>query len=228
MSVLPILTLNLLDVKISENSSMMTAFINGIRETATENKDLFEQEDIPVDIFHNDKITYSGVQFTRYHGAFSVTGVGYKEVRAVEIWYRLFQKNTGGMRQNSLTIKEEYIPELTKEYLTYEVSKILLKSEIAEELKTLKNEFAINDRLEKYLYGNIKAFLIRVAGMELCEDDFISVRVKSYKSLGLFPTFHGGKLAAFDIYFSANVLLPHCLRLGQSVSLGYGNVYHVT
>ena len=227
MKPLPILTINLLDVKIPANSSLMTAFLNGMRDVAVENQVLFESEGIPADIFHNDKIAYSGVQFTNIRGFASITAVGPKEVRALELWYEIFRKSIGNPEQNTLIIKEQFIGQITKVYLNYKADSLLLKSEIGYEIENLQNQFAIHDRLEKYLYGNIKAFLVRVAGMEIGEHDYISVKVHKYKYHGLKSTFHGGKLPAFDIYFSTNVTLPHTLRLGQAVSLGYGNVVHV-
>lgn len=227
MTLLPILTINLLDVKIPANSRLMTAFLNGMRDVAVENQALFESEGIPADIFHNDKIAYSGIQFTSFKGAASITAVGQKEVKALELWYEIFQKNIGHPEQNTLIIREQFIGQITKDYLNYKAGSLLLKSEIGYEIESLQNQFAIHDRLEKYLYGNIKAFLVRVAGMEIGEHDYISVKVHKYKYHGLKPTFHGGKLPAFDIYFSTNVTLPHTLRLGQAVSLGYGNVIHV-
>ncbi|MDP2722175.1 MAG: CRISPR-associated endonuclease Cas6 [Bacteroidales bacterium] len=226
MKPLPILTINLLDVKIPANSSLMTAFLNGMRDVAVENQALFEEEGIPADIFHNDKIAYSGIQFTNIRGSASITAVGPKEVRALELWYEIFQKSIGNPEQNTLIIKEQFIGQITKVYLNYKANSLLLKSEIGYEIENLQNQFAIHDRLEKYLYGNIKAFLVRVAGMEIGEHDYISVKVHKYKNHGLKSTFHGGKLPAFDIYFSTNVTLPHTLRLGQAVSLGYGNVVH--
>ncbi len=227
MSLVPILTINLLDVNIPANSRLMTAFLNGMREVAVENQELFESEGIPTDIFHNDRIAYSGIQFTSYRGAASVTAVGQTEVKALEMWYEIFKKNIGNQKQNTLIIREQFVGRITNEYLNYKAKNLLLKSEIGYEIGHLQNQFAIYDRLEKYLYGNIKAFLVRVAGMVIGEHDFISVKVHRYKSLGLKPTFHGGKVPAFDLYFSTNVTLPHTLRLGQAVSLGYGNVVHL-
>ncbi len=227
MSLLPILTINLLDIKIPANSGLMTAFLNGMCDVAFENRELFESEGIPADIFHNDKIAYSGIQFTNYRGAASITAVGQTEVRALEMWYDIFQKSIGNQEQNTLMIREQFAGRLTKEYLDYKACSLLLKREVGYEIEHLQNQFAIYDRMEKYLYGNIKAFMVRVAGMEIGDRDFISVKVHRFKRLGLQPTFHGGKLPAFDIYFSTNITLPHTLRLGQAVSLGYGNVVHI-
>lgn len=223
---LPILTLHLLDVKIPANTRLMTAFFNGMRDTADANKTLFEKEGIPTEIFHNDKIAYSGIQFTLYKGAASLTAVGQDEVRALELWYELFSKETGADSQNLLSIREQYISALSNKMLRYYTGNMLVKKEIGEELDELRNRFAVQDRLEKYLYGNIKAFLTRVAGMELTDDDFISVKVQKHKCLGLKNTYHGGMLFAYEIAFTANVYLPQTLRLGQAVSLGYGNIIH--
>jgi len=92
MAPIPILILNLLEVKIPNNTRLLTSFYNGMRDLAEDNSELFEQEEIPIDIFHNDKIEYSGIQFTRYKEAASFTAIGVKEVRAIEIWYRLFSR----------------------------------------------------------------------------------------------------------------------------------------
>lgn len=224
--IIPILTLHLLDVKIPKSTEMMTAFYNGMRALAEENKELFEKEDIPIDIFHNDRIEYSGIQFTRYLGAASFTAIGVKEVRAIELWYMLFQKSIGNVDQNHQLIGEKYIPCITKKYQNYTTDNILIKKEIADEIDLLKSSFAVRDRLEKYLYGNIKAFLVRVAGMEIGTDDFISVKVKRYSKKGIGYTYHGGKLSAYEIDFAVNVYLPQTLRLGQAVSLGYGDIKH--
>jgi hypothetical protein len=226
MSAIPILTLHLLDVKIPNNTKMMTEFYNGMRALAEENEEVFKNEEIPIDIFHNDKIAYSGIQFTRYKEAASFTAIGKKEVRAIEIWYELFKKSIGKIDQNHQLIGEKYIPCMTKKYYNYTALNILLKKEIGEDIALLKNSFAVRDRLEKYLYGNIKAFLVRVAGMEFDNDDFISVKVKRYSKKGIRNTYHGGKLPAYEIEFAANVYLPQTLRLGQAVSLGYGDIKH--
>lgn len=223
---IPILTLNLLDVKIPANTRMKTAFYNGMRALAEENKAMFDKEDIPIDIFHNDKIVYSGIQFTLVRGAASFTAVGEKEVRAIELWYELFRQSIGNIAQNTQFIREQYIPCITEKYYRYFTDNILIKKEIAEEIAALKSSFAIRDRLEKYLYGNIKAFLIRVAGMQLTEADYISVKVNRYQAQSQQHTFHGGKLPAYEIHFATNVYLPQTLRLGQSVSLGYGQIIH--
>ncbi len=227
MTQIPILTLHLLDVTIPDNTRLRTAFYNGMLALAEENKELFEKELIPIDIFHNDQIAYSGIQFTLYRGAASFTAVGEKEVRAIEIWYELFKNSIGNVPQNIIRSYEQYIPEITQIYYHYHTDNLLVKKEITEEIASLKSQFAISDRLEKYLYGNIKAFLIRVAGMEVGENDFISVKVNSFKKSGLKTTYHGGKLHAYEIDFVANVYLPHCMRLGQAVSLGYGEITHV-
>jgi hypothetical protein len=223
---IPILTLNLLDVKIPNNTELMTIFYNGMRALAEENKELFEREDIPIDIFHNDRIAYSGIQFTRYREAASFTAIGEKEVKAIELWYMLFQKSIGNVEQNHQLIGEKYIPCITEKYQNYKTDNILIKKEIADEIALLKSSFAVRDRLEKYLYGNIKAFLVRVAGMEVSTDDFISVKVKRYSKKGMRNTYHGGKLPAYEIDFAVNVYLPQTLRLGQAVSLGYGDIKH--
>lgn len=223
---LPILTLNLLDVKIPASKSLMTAFYNGMLSLAEENRALFEKENIPLDIFHNDTIAYSGIQFTLYKGAVSFTAVGEKEVKAIELWHGLFQESIGYIPQNTVQIREQYIPCLTEKYQYYVTENILVKKEITDEIATLKSIFAKRDRLEKYLYGNIKAFLIRVAGMELTESDYISVKVKRHRIKGPEETFHGGKLRAYEIHFSTNVYLPQTIRLGQSVALGYGEIKH--
>lgn len=227
MPQVPIFTLHLLDVKIPDNTRLRTAFYNGMLALAEENKELFEKEMIPIDIFHNDQIAYSGIQFTLFRGAASFTAVGEKEVKAIEIWHELFKNSIRNAPQNVIKIHEQYIPEITQKYYHYHTDNLLVKKEIAEEIASLKSTFAISDRLEKYLYGNIKAFLIRVAGMEIGENDFISVKANSYVKRGLKNTYHGGKLPAYEIDFVANVYLPLCMRLGQSVSLGYGEVTHV-
>jgi len=224
---LPILTLHLLDVKIPANTRLMTAFFNGMRDTAEANKALFDQEDIPADIFHNDKVAYSGIQFTLYRGGASLTAVGHKEVRALELWYGLYKIETGDAGQNTLRIYEQYFPAITARSIQYHTANMLLKREIADEIEVLKSRFAVHARLEKYMYGNIKAFLVRVAGMELTGQDFISVKVQYCKDLGPKSTYHGGKLTAYEIKFTANVYLPQTLRLGQAVSLGYGNICHI-
>ncbi len=227
MPAIPILTLHLLDVPIPDSTRMMTVFYNGMRALAGEHHELFEREGIPVDIFHNDKIAYSGIQFTRYRGAASFTAVGEKEVKAIDIWYKLFQESIGHAPQNEQIIREVYFPAITEKYHRYLTDNMLVKKEIDDEIVSLKSSFAVRDRLEKYLYGNIKAFLVRVAGMELSENDFISVKVNRYERNEPKNTYHGGMLPAYKIDFSVNVYLPMTLRLGQSVSLGYGDIIHL-
>ncbi len=226
MTPLPILSINLLDIKLPANSRLMSAFLNGMRDIALENKDLFDAHQISTDIFHNDNIAYSGIQFTTVKQAVCITAIGHVEVKALELWYDLFLQNTGNTVQNTVITREQYLAKITTDYAGYRIDSMLIKSEIGQEIEQLNNQFAVIDRLEKYLYGNIKAFLVRVAGMQISEKDFISVKVSKYKNIGLKPTFHGGKLPAYDIRFNVNVYLPQTLRLGQAVSLGYGRVYH--
>ncbi|MCK9220721.1 MAG: CRISPR-associated endonuclease Cas6 [Bacteroidales bacterium] len=204
----------------------MTIFFNDVKRLIKDNKELFDAEDIPLKIFHDKNIHYSGIQLTRYRGAVEYTGIGEKEVRALEIWYGLYCENDGNVFRNIQVIREYYIPAFTVDYIPYTATNLLVKKEINEDMEKQNSTFAICDRLEKYLYGNIKAFLIRVAGMDLKENDFISVKVIHNEKRGLKNTFHGGKLSAYDIEFSTNVYLPQTLRLGQAVALGYGEIRH--
>jgi len=222
-----ILTINLFDIKVPNNVKLFLNFLNGAKDLARENKALFDKEDIPIDIFHNKEITYSGIQFSRYKGSASFTAIGEKEVIALQLWYDLFQKNTEIPLLNTQIINETYTPILGQDFYYYKLSNFLVKKEIHNEIKGLKNQLAKIDRLEKYLYGNIRTFLEHHLGYEFQKDDFISVKIDSFTNNGFKDTYHEGSLKAYLIKFKTNVYLPQTLRLGQSAALGYGIVQHV-
>ncbi len=222
----PILNINLFDIKIPDNVVLYSQFLNEAKDLARNHKALFDEKEIPIDIFHNCSIAYSGIQFSRYLGSACFTAIGKKEVEALRLWYKLFIENSQIPVLNTRVTNEVYYPEITNNLINYSVNDILLKKEIHDEIKGLTNQFAKSDRFEKYLYGNIKSFLQRQLGMHIGEKEYISVKVQEFSSSGYRPTYHGGSLAAFRIKFCTNVYLPHILRLGQAVALGYGLVMH--
>jgi hypothetical protein len=222
----PIQTINMLDIKVPDNVVLFSNFLNAAKDLAFEHKELFEKESIPTDIFHNEEVNYSGIQFSRYMGAASFTAIGKKEVKALELWFDLFKKKSELPVQNIQIIKEIYYPKIDEQLYSYSITDLLLKKELSEELKELKNKFARINRLEKYLYGNIKRFLFGHLEADINENDFISVRITGHKYAGKRPTYHGGSLSAFHIKFQTNVYLPQTLRLGQSTALGYGSTFH--
>jgi hypothetical protein len=222
-----ILTINLLDIKVPDNVVLFSNFLNAAKDLIREHKQLFEKENIPINIFHNESINYSGIQFSRYKGAASFTAIGNKEAKALELWFDLFNKESELSIKNIQIISETYYPKIGDWLYKYEITDLLLKKELARELTELKDKFARVNRLEKYLYGNIKRFLFGHLEAGINENDFISVRVISYRFTGKRPTYHGGSLSAYNIKFQANVYLPQTLRLGQSTALGYGSTFHL-
>lgn len=225
---IPILTINLVDIQINKTIPGITDFYNHeVLALILKNEKEFLKKNLSITLFHNQEVKYPGIQFTLYCGAASFTAFGHKETDALMLWYRIFRKEHKIKNGNEVIISETYNPILTNNYINYRTVNLLLKKEIGLEVKEIKSSFAVRDRLEKYLYGNIRAFLENIAGMEFSDEDFISVKVNNYDKKGFKPTYHGGKLMAYGIDFAVNVYLPQTLRLGQAVSLGYGDIKHV-
>lgn len=223
----PIKTINLLDIKAPGNVALFSNFLNAAKDLAREHKQLFEKEDIPINIFHNEGVNYSGIQLSGHKGAASFTAIGKNEVKALEIWFELFKRTSELPVQNVQIINEIYYPKIGEHLYQYNVTDLLIKKELTVELKELKNKFARTDRLEKYLYGNIKRFLFGHLEADINENDYISVRITGYQYAGKRHTYHGGLLSAYHIQFQTNVYLPQTLRLGQSTALGYGSTFHI-
>lgn len=226
MTSYPILTIRLIDIKVPQEVKLFSNFLNSANDLARENKILFKKAGIPVDIFHNEEVAYSGIQFSRYLGSASFTALGVQEVKALELWYELFKKNTKIPLQNTQTIKETYVPLIADKFYKYHLSQILIEKKIGDELKKLTNKLAKIERLEKYLYGNIMRLVTGHLGYEMTENDYISVRVNKIAPAGVKDTYHGGMLQAYIINFKTNIYLPQTCRLGQATALGYGLVQH--
>jgi len=224
-----ILTINLFDIKVPNKVKFFSNFLNGAKDLAREHKDLFAKKNIPIEIFHNDNIAYSGIQFSRHLGAAQFTAIGNKEVKALKLWYKLFKQNKELPLTNTQIIKETYQFRISTKNFKYAIATILLRKEVHKELQKLEILQEKISRLQGYLLGNIKTtFLDQHLNIDVT-DVFVKINIIDFKKKNtVLSTYHGGKLVAYQIKFTSNVYLPHTLRLGQAVALGYGTVKHIT
>ena len=228
MKRIPIYTLRLLDISIPDDPDVIKLLLNGAKDLAKEHKRAFKKNGIKPDIFHNDDVKYSGIQLSRYQGAPEWTAIGVKEVKALKTWFKLFKKQSDIKLKNIVEIKEKYTPEYLKYRKKYHTGTLLISDDIAKELNNTEDKFAVYDRMEKYLYGNIIRFLKHIGFEHNTDKKFIKVTVinlRSHKKAK--RVYHKHKKTAFAVTFTCNFRLPQTVRLGQSTALGYGKVRHI-
>jgi len=228
MKKIPIYTIRFLDIIIPDNPDMTNLLLNGAKDLAKENKKLFKKKGIKPEVFHNDDIKYSGIQLSRYQGSPEYTAIGIVEVRALKLWYKLFKKDIDIVLKNTVKIQEQYTPEYLNYRKKYFVKKLLINDNLAKELNKIADKFAVYNRLEKYIYGNIMRFLKHIEFEHNPEQKFIEVKIQNIKRYSKAQkVYHQNKKTAFDIRFTCNFRLPQMVSLGQSTALGYGRVEHI-
>jgi hypothetical protein len=198
------------------------------KRLAGKNKALFDKNNIDPGIFHNNTIEYSGIQLGNYHGIPEWTAIGNVPVKALKLWYKVFKKQNFPLLKNTVVIKERYSPEFLNDQKKYKIPMLLISDDLAKELNTIGDKFARNDRLEKYLYGNLQRFFKHIGFQHQKDQNFLKVNIlEAHFNRKAPEVYHKQKKTAFEIVFSCNFLLPQTLRLGQSTALGYGSTFHL-
>ncbi|AWV97677.1 CRISPR-associated endonuclease Cas6 [Arcticibacterium luteifluviistationis] len=223
MKAIPICTIRLLDVTINDEPDYKKMLLIGAFEKVQNSLKGEKVEGIEPELFHNQENKYSGIQLAAYKKTAEYTAIGETEVATLNFWYEQYLKSTGEAPQNIVLINETYVPAFIAYQQTYRVKTMLISDELAKELNNMTDKFARWDRLEKYLYGNLKRFM-RHIGYEPGEQ-FLKVTIQDIMHYDTSkPVYHGQKKTALDIRFQCNFRLPQTLRLGQSTAIGYGRV----
>ena len=200
MASIPIFTLTLLDIEIPKKINLKTAFFKGMTDSLIENTEIFEGEKIPVDIFHNDRIEYSGIHFGETKGKPSITAIGTQEVKALKLWYKIIKEENKIPLNNTVEISETYTPTFINHLRKYRIRTLLISDDLAKELNGINDKFAKQDRLEKYLYGNIQRFMIHIGYEHNKESNFLKVTVTDmHYHDQTHKVYHDQKKTALDI-----------------------------
>lgn len=228
MSSIPIFTLTLLEIHIPKMIKLKSAFFKGMTDSLNEHSEIFERENVPLNILHNDIIAYSGIQFGDIKGSPSITAIGEQEVKALKLWFEIVKKENKLPLNNIVEINETYTPEFLNRLKKYRVRTLLISDDLAKELNDVQDKFARYDRMEKYLYGNIQRFMQHIGYKHDKDSNFLKVSVTDmHYHESTHQVYHDQKKTAIDIRFMCNFLLPQMVRLGQSTALGYGKLTHV-
>ncbi len=218
--------LQLLDIPLSNGLVKRKQFLIRMKNLVTDKQ--VKDKNIDPDLFHNDQVQYSPIQIGRYQGAVELTAMGKKAVKTLKFWYKQFKKENKTVLQNVVIIQERYTPVFLSYQKNYRIRTMLINDDLAKELNGLKDKFARQERLEKYLYGNIKRFFKHIGYQYNDKENYLKVNVEhfSYHDKAL-PVYHDNKKTAIDIRFKVNIRLPQSLRLGQSTAVGYGKILHI-
>ncbi|MBK6353845.1 MAG: hypothetical protein IPF46_10645 [Saprospiraceae bacterium] len=203
-------------------------FLGGAKDLLKEHPHELALEKVDIQIFHNKEMQYSGIQLGRFQGSPEWTAIGYEAVKALELWYRLFQAGNTHLLQNTVRISECYTPSFLpyqKKYATYP---FLVSDEVAKELNSMEDRFMRLDRLEKYLYGNLQTFFHHINYEYSKDANYLKVSIidAAFYQQAL-VVYHDQKKTAFRIVFKCNFRLPQTMRLGQSTAVGFGPIHHV-
>ena len=223
MKNIPTLTLRLLDVHIPADADTKSLLLNGAKDLARHHQKKFQKKNLSIDLFHNNKIQYSGIQLGRYQGCPEWTAIGKQEVKALKLWFKIFKTENAHLLQNVVIIKERYTPDFLPYQKRYKISPLLVSDKLAKNLNELEDKYARFDHLEKYLYGNIKNFMQHVGYNHDPNQHFLKVTMMDCLPFDrALPVYHQQKKTAFRVRFKCNFRLPQIVRLGQSTALGYG------
>ncbi len=224
----PILTIQLLNLKIKNDPENKLDIYRDVRNITNEHLAAFSEAGIDTGIFHNDDIKYSGIQLSRHKGGAEWTAIGAQEVKALKHWYEIIKQENKLPLYNTVEISETYTPAFLNHLRKYRIRTLLISDDLAKELNNISDKFARQDRLEKYLYGNIQRFMNHIGYEHNKESNFLKVTVTDmHYHDQTHKVYHDQKKTALDIRFMCNFLLPQTVRLGQSTALGYGKVSHI-
>ena len=223
---IPILTLRLLDCPLQASSKKW--LLNAAKDLLRPQEQMLKARGLDIDLFHNQEIRYSAIQLDNYQGTCEWTAVGMEAVALLEYWYELFKKEATVPLQNTVAIRETYVPGFLEDPKMYRIPALVISNNLAQDLSRLRFRQARIERMEKYLYGNIRTFLNHI-GFEYDKGQyFLHVRIREMKCLARsFPVFHRQRKTACALTFTCNFRLPQTLRLGQSTALGHGKVLPV-
>ena len=228
MLTIPILCLRILDKSLSKRAREKNILLGQAKDLLYQYLDVCTEWHVYPEIFHNDEIKYSGIQLDDYHGTIEWTAIGERSVDALELWWRLYSKNEEGTINNTQRIEELYTPTFLNDQKKYTASSLAIPDSLAKELSQIKDKYVKNDRLEKYLYGNLQRYFTHIDYHYDKRVHFLKVTLTEYKMLRQkLEVYHGKRKTAISVMFECNFLLPQTLRLGQSTALGYGNVTHL-
>ncbi|HHM20531.1 MAG TPA: hypothetical protein ENJ20_00785 [Bacteroidetes bacterium] len=229
MTAIPITTLRLLDIKLPEERYAKVNFIGAAKDLIRKHSARADAPDIDPEIFHNKSITYSAIQLDRYMGVPEWSAYGDEAVEALWYWLELFREENPELLHNSLMVQEHYTPAFLPHLKKYRISPLLVSDSVSKELNAIMDKFARNDRMEKYLFGNLLVFFKHIGFENSKEQHFLKISVEDcYRLPRALPVYHGYKKSAYRVAFSCNFLLPQTLRLGQSTAIGYGKVIHLS
>lgn len=225
MFTIPTLTIRLLDIPLSNEPNTKKLLLNGAKDLIKSFPKQAREAGVNVDIFHNKAIVYSAIQLSCYQGSPEWTAIGEPAVKALQFWYRLFQKESPLLLSNTIEIKERYTPVFLSDQKSYQIQQMLVSDQVAKSLNTVKEQAIHDERLEKYIYGNLQTFFKFIGFLHDKETHFLQVKVHDSRGFKrALPVYHYQKKTAFDLVFSCNFKLPQFFRLGQSTALGYGKV----
>lgn len=225
---IPILTLRLLDIRIPNEPDTKRLLLGGAKDLLREHPDELAREGVDLHLFHNKEMQYSGIQLGQHQGSPEWTAIGDEAVRALELWWRLFQAGNAHLLQNTVRVSEQYTARFLNFQKKYAAHTLLVSDEVARELNAMNDKFLRHDRLEKYIYGNLQTFFQHIGFTYQKETNFLKVTVLDVVFYDRAPlVYHDQKKTAFNIVFKCNFWLPQTLRLGQSTAVGFGDIHHL-
>lgn len=224
---IPILTIRLLDIPIPDSHRAKKLFLGGAKDLLREHPQQLTERGIDIDLFHNKDVKYSGIQLSRWQGAPEWTAVGAASVAALRLWYELFCKQSPMPLKNTVEIREQYSPEFMPKLHRYHAPALLISDDLAKQLNNIDDAYLRNDKLERYLYGNIQTFLAHIGYTYEPNTHYLKVTLHDFQyARNPKPIFHDNIKTACNLHFSTNFRLPQTLRLGQATGIGYGRVWH--
>jgi len=153
--------------------------------------------------------------------------VGAPSVAALELWYELFRPQSPMPLKNTIEIREQYTPEFMRGLRRYHAPTLLISDTLAKQLNNIDDAYLRNDKLERYLYGNIQTFLAHIDYTYDPNTHYLKVALHDFQyARSPKPVFHDQIKTACTVHFSTNFRLPQTLRLGQATGIGYGRVWH--
>ncbi len=221
----PILNLRLLNENLPTRASIRMDQLVKAKDLLRRYPQACHQEDIDIELFHNDQIRYSGIQLDQYQHITDWTAVGTPAVKALILWYQLAQHEALIDCSNVVESTEFYTPRFLEQARQYRINNFILSKNIQKEFAYTKNPKQRKVRLEKYLFGNLMTFFNHIGFSYDKNQYFLKVELQHYQMLKTnTQVFHQQQKQAYQVDFSLNFQLPQTLRLGQSTALGYGRV----
>jgi len=219
--------LNIFDLPLTKTK--LSYFMAQSFELIKKHQDSFIGIDEPLALFHNEEVKYTAIQYACKQGGLSLTAYGAKEIKALKQWWRLYKKNTGFNSKNKQEILEYYHLKITDKPLQYHVVKFLPSKTKSKELASLKNKKEYKLVLERYIMANFLPFFTHIGYRHDKDKNPITVKIsKIIKHSKRFKGFkRASELEGYDIFFSANIVLPQTIRIGQNTAMGFGEIKRI-